>query len=78
MCVCVCVTESFCCIEVINKTVYVNYTPIKIFKIENKMLPAEWGTFALNTLSRLCPLSAPLQRQKGSDSLCWNFSLPSR
>ena len=38
------------------------------------MLPAEWGTFALNTLSRLCPLSAPLQRQKGPDSLCWNFS----
>ena len=30
MCIHMYIIESFCCITVINKTLYVNYTPIKI------------------------------------------------
>ena len=28
-CVCVCITESLCCIEIINKILYTNHTSIK-------------------------------------------------
>ena len=30
--VCVCVTESLCCTKEIGTTLYINYTPINIFK----------------------------------------------
>ena len=45
--ICLCITDSLCCIPEANTILYINYIPIKIkkkkTKKENQQNPNEWG-----------------------------------